>query len=190
MGRRWNSNVFTSQVGSKTVTDYKLPSHWECIEPTDDMRTDGFFDDGRDYDKPMFMRKDGLARIYFNEGEEGTPYQFAICWDEKGDGDCCGDFEQALRIADEGTRMKVEVTFPSDSGRQLAPWGKYRTVSRVIDKHKVDRGYTLQLWLPEVTWFDVPMIVEAQAICPEEFETGDEFEMFEGMRIVAKGRVL
>lgn len=78
----------------------KLPNHWHVIEPSGDM-SDGFFDDGRDYDMPMFMRKDGLARIYFNEGDFGTEYMFAIVWDEAGDGDCRGDFETALKVADE-----------------------------------------------------------------------------------------
>lgn len=76
-----------------------LPDHWKIIE-VDEPGSD-YGDDGRDYNKPMFIRKDGLARIYFNLGEEGGPYYYAISWDEAGDGACCGDFEQALRISDE-----------------------------------------------------------------------------------------
>lgn len=73
-----------------------LPSHWEML-PAD---TESF-DDGRDYDKPMFVRRDGLARIYFNRGEEDTKYMFAISWDAHGDGECCGDFQTAITMCDE-----------------------------------------------------------------------------------------
>lgn len=80
------------------MVEITLPPHWEITK--DDSY---FFDDGRDYDKPMFQRKDGQARIYHNLGEEGTQYAYAIVWDEgpwSPDGDCCGSFEDALRKAD------------------------------------------------------------------------------------------
>lgn len=77
-----------------------LPEHWEVIQP-DDAGFRRWSDDGRDYDKPVFIRKDGLARIYLNQGEENTLYTYAIAWDKYDDGDCCGDFEIAIEIADE-----------------------------------------------------------------------------------------
>lgn len=83
------------------ITEYiaKLPEHWKIIEID---QPDRFFDDGRDYNKPMFIRKDGLARIYFNENEtDESGYLFALCWDWHGDGDCCGDFELAIKICDD-----------------------------------------------------------------------------------------
>lgn len=73
-----------------------LPKHWQLAEEDDD-----YSDDGRDYNKPQYVRKDGLARIYHNENEEDTQFAFGISWDEMGDGDCCGSFEEAVLIADE-----------------------------------------------------------------------------------------
>lgn len=75
-----------------------LPQHWEIIPPD---TSNEFCDDGRDYDKPMFMRKDKLARIYFNKDEDNSKYTYAIAWDEHGDGDCRGDFAYAIKIADD-----------------------------------------------------------------------------------------
>lgn len=74
-----------------------LPSHWEVIPVG---QIDSFYDDGRDYDMPMYMRKDGLARIYINKNEHDTEYMFAISWDEHSDGDCLGDFREAIAMAD------------------------------------------------------------------------------------------
>src|SRR5258706_11303476 len=82
-----------------------LPEHWEVITP-EELRDPAKFgpfdyaDDGRDPDKPIFVRKDGLARIYFNIGGMDTEYCFAIAWDWHGDGDCYGDFKTALNQAD------------------------------------------------------------------------------------------
>lgn len=72
-----------------------LPDHWEIISPD---TFDGHFDDGRDYEKQSYVRKDGKARTYHNEHEEGTDCEFAISWD--GDGDCCGSLEEAVKLAD------------------------------------------------------------------------------------------
>lgn len=58
-----------------------LPAHWEVVEEDEPAkRKFSFFsDDGRDYSKPMFIRKDGLARIYFNEDEtESSGYLLAL----------------------------------------------------------------------------------------------------------------
>jgi nanoRNase/pAp phosphatase (c-di-AMP/oligoRNAs hydrolase) len=76
-----------------------LPVHWKVIAANE---PDEFFDDGRDYDLPMFIRNDGLARIYFNKDEdESSDCRFAISWDWHSDGDCCGSFERAVSLADE-----------------------------------------------------------------------------------------
>jgi hypothetical protein len=76
-----------------------LPSHWELIGI--DNIADHYYDDGRDYDQPMFVRKDGLARIYFNAGEdETTEYLFGVAYDWHCDGDCYGNFSNALEAAD------------------------------------------------------------------------------------------
>jgi len=84
-----------SHGATAVTTKVLLPDHWEIT-------SECHFDDGRDYDKPQYERKDKLARVYHNEGENGTQYEFAIVYD--GDGDCCGSLEEALRIAD----MRVE----------------------------------------------------------------------------------
>lgn len=78
--------------------DFKVPAHWEVVQPS---AADGFADDGRDYSKPSFRRLDGKARFYFNKEEEGTEYQFGIVFDIHEDGDCCGDFDEAIKIADD-----------------------------------------------------------------------------------------
>ncbi len=71
----------------------EIPSHWEILE------RDMFFDDGRDYNKPMYARKDGKARVYHNAGEEGTKYEFAIATSD-GDGECASSLSQAIKYAD------------------------------------------------------------------------------------------
>jgi len=76
-----------------------LPEHWEVI-PIDSSEFESYRDDGRDYDLPMFMRKDKLARIYINVHEHDTPYMFAISYDEHNDGECDGDFVTAIKICD------------------------------------------------------------------------------------------
>jgi hypothetical protein len=81
-----------------------LPAHWEVVEEEEPAkRKFSFFsDDGRDYNKPMFIRKDGLARIYFNEDEtESSGYLYGIVYDMHDDGDCCGDLQEALNRADD-----------------------------------------------------------------------------------------
>lgn len=76
-----------------------LPDHWRVINVGDS--DDDHWDDGRDYKKPMFIRKDGLARIYFNEGERNAKYRFAIAFDTVGDGDCRETLEMAIKVSDE-----------------------------------------------------------------------------------------
>jgi len=76
-----------------------LPDHWKVIYPDDNGFDNKFADDGRDYDMPMFVRKDHKARIYFNDGENDTDYMFGIVL-EPDDGDCCGDLIEAIAIAD------------------------------------------------------------------------------------------
>jgi len=75
-----------------------IPDHWKIIENEDEYI---FCDDGRDFLKPMFIRKDGLARIYFNEGEnEYTGNLFAVSFDSNGDGACCGTLDEAILYCD------------------------------------------------------------------------------------------
>jgi hypothetical protein len=75
----------------KTVV--ALPEHWtECDE--------NFWDDGRDYGQPQYIRKDELARIYHNENAAGKPHAFAIVWDSHSDGSCAPTLEAAIAEAD------------------------------------------------------------------------------------------
>jgi hypothetical protein len=76
----------------------KIPDHWMVVSKEEDL-ANRFCDDGRDYDKPMYARKDWLARIYHNEFSAGTDYEFAIAWHD-GDGDCRGTLEEAIEVAD------------------------------------------------------------------------------------------
>lgn len=70
-----------------------LPSHWKMISGED------FVFDGRNYDKPIFIRTDGLAIIYFNEIPNSNCV-FSICYDFHHDGDCRLTFEEAIEAAD------------------------------------------------------------------------------------------
>jgi len=74
-----------------------LPNHWEEL-PAETKS----YDDGRNYDKPMYIRKDGYARIYHNEIHDAYDkhHEFAIVWGD-GDGDNGGaSLEAAIEIAD------------------------------------------------------------------------------------------
>ena len=82
-------------VGAKVIK-MSLPDHWEEL-PASTKSYDG----GRDYDKPMYIRKDGLARIYHNQVNEpgDEKYEFAIVLAD-GDGDCSSDLLDAIRMCD------------------------------------------------------------------------------------------
>lgn len=80
----------------------KLPEHWKLVETNSP--EDEFSDDGRDYDVPFFIRKDGLARIYINQSEWFTDYMFALAFDD--DGDCRAykdenSFEDTIKYCDD-----------------------------------------------------------------------------------------
>lgn len=86
-----------------------LPYHWIKIDPP--FRS-VCFDDGRDYDKPMYVREDERARVYYNKGAEGTPHLFGIViqeifksktgeeYTDAVDGDCAATLEKAIEVAD------------------------------------------------------------------------------------------
>lgn len=74
----------------------KLPDHWEEVPA--ETRS---YDDGRDYSKPMYVRKDGYARIYHNEvsGSGDEQYEYAIVFAD-GDGECAPTLESAIQLCD------------------------------------------------------------------------------------------
>lgn len=80
----------------------------------------------------------------------------------------------------------------AEGGRTRPPRGDYRTVACVIGKHKHgEEGYTLQLWgVPDNLTTEDTILLKADALCPEQFNPGDEFEMYEGAKMVAKGKVV
>ena len=89
-----------------------LPEHWEVLPATPDSNDwEDFSDDGRDYNLPMFQRKDKLARIYINAGKIDTPYMFAIAWYD--DGECDGDFATAIKMCDD-----YVAAYPIDTNRE------------------------------------------------------------------------
>jgi len=74
--------------------NYNLPLNWRMLSKEEE---EHYCDDGRDFDKPMFLRDDKLARIYFND--ISTPDQLspiAIAYDYFNDGDCCDTLEEAF----------------------------------------------------------------------------------------------
>lgn len=73
-----------------------LPSHWEMWDVND---ASGWNDDGRDYTKPGFIRKDGLARIYFNDSP-GEDCVYSIAFDYHNDGECFPDLKEAVNYCD------------------------------------------------------------------------------------------
>jgi len=86
-----------------------LPKHWEVYSEEEGF---DFWDAGRDYDKPMFIRKDRMARIYFNELScPNDDAIFAICWDGFGQGDCSSNFKIALKRADELIKREQNKAF-------------------------------------------------------------------------------
>lgn len=95
-----------------------LPSHWKVI-PVNPEQDHHYSDDSRDYYKPMFIRKDGLARIYFND-MASPDCIFAISWDLHSDGDCRADFMDALKEADDYVKkypIQVRVEIGSINGK-------------------------------------------------------------------------
>jgi hypothetical protein len=72
----------------------QLPDHWEMWAA--DECNHIWIDDGRDYDKPIFLRKDKSARIYFNV----DPTIFSITFDYHHDGQAYETFEESLKFAD------------------------------------------------------------------------------------------
>ena len=86
----------------------KLPNHWKLVETNSS--EDEFSDDGRDYDVPFFIRKDGLARIYINQSEWFTDCMFALDFDD--DGDCRAykdenSFEDTIKYCDDWVEQKT-----------------------------------------------------------------------------------
>jgi hypothetical protein len=80
--------------------NYQIPDNWRMMPDAEDEAM-FYGDDGRDYSKPMFIRKDELARIYFNEMEFGSKVQyFGISFDSEGDGACCDSLAAAFEYAD------------------------------------------------------------------------------------------
>jgi hypothetical protein len=75
----------------------KLPDHWEVMKYEDR----DSYTDGENCDLPAFIRKDKKARIYFNIGEINTDNTFGISFDIHGDGACEGNFEDAIKVADD-----------------------------------------------------------------------------------------
>lgn len=74
-----------------------LPDNWDYTY--NGINDEYFYDDGADYDKPFFIRKDKLARIYFNLGEENTDYMFGIAFEN--DGDCAATLDEAIKICED-----------------------------------------------------------------------------------------
>lgn len=95
---------------------FKLPAHWDKISQLKedkkefdgilarraDLRDPVFAFDGRDYNKPIYGRKDKKAYIYHTLGEENTANEFTIFWndDGAGDKDCCASLIEAIQTAD------------------------------------------------------------------------------------------
>lgn len=74
-----------------------LPSHWEMWTAEESKGV--WCDDGRDCDKPMYLRKDGLARIYYCS-QPSSDCVYSIVYDYHSDGDCQDDFGAAVYYAD------------------------------------------------------------------------------------------
>ena len=87
------------------MEQFKLPEHWIY---RDSSFHDGYSDDGRDYEKPSYIRKDGLARVYHNEvhTKSDKKYEYAISWEYSGD--CTYSLENAIKIADAGVLEEIE----------------------------------------------------------------------------------
>jgi len=75
----------------------QLPDHWEMW--TAEECKNIWSDSCREYDKPIFLRKDGLARIYFCS-QPSTDCVFSIAFDYHYDGECRGTLEEAIRYSD------------------------------------------------------------------------------------------
>ncbi len=71
-----------------------IPNHWEEL-PAEHRS----YDSGRNYDKPMYIRKDGYARIYHNVVESVEDYEYAIVF-ACGSGDCAYSLPTAILRAD------------------------------------------------------------------------------------------
>ena len=105
-----------------------LPSHWEVL-PTETLSCD----DGRDYEKPMFMRKDGLARIYFNDSPDDSCV-FSIAFDFHYDGDCRSTLDEAIMVADHyiATYPLELKVFLDDERKTPEGWDRCYDVSDAI----------------------------------------------------------
>jgi hypothetical protein len=75
----------------------QLPEHWESW--TADESRDVWWDDGRDYDKPVFIRKDKLARIYFNNCPDNNCV-YSIAFDYHSDGECYPTLKEAIEYCE------------------------------------------------------------------------------------------
>jgi hypothetical protein len=71
-----------------------LPDHWEELPASTKS-----YDSGRNYDKPMYIRKDGYARIYHNVVDSIEDYEYAIVF-ACGTGDCAYSLPNAILRAD------------------------------------------------------------------------------------------
>ena len=81
-----------------------IPEHWEVVGP-EKATFRRWSDDGRDMDKPVFLRKDGRARIYYNKTTNESN-GFGVIWDELGDGDHANSLEEAFKKADDYLKNK------------------------------------------------------------------------------------
>lgn len=70
-----------------------IPDHWVLLYDSD-----GLFISGLDPDKPIYQRKDGLAIVYHNVGEDSTSQMFGV--EVMNDGECFTTLNEAITYCD------------------------------------------------------------------------------------------